>query len=250
MDASSRRKFFQQQCQPVFNEYQLMREFVLFQQQTITNVYVVPSHSSAFKWFGVIFIHSGLYQGAILRFSLYIPEDYPSNQLPKVIFDPVPFHPLINPRTGELNISRDFESWTSSNQLWQVIWMAKNVFLRVEKDIEDCQLSSPNQSYELSDMFHNETVRMYREDNEKFKLKVAETVAQCHAKLYDPPVDSQDRNAIIFGPWNPELHDDLRHTLVTGKAPLSFEDNGSTSAKQGLSWVQKGTQQMFSKPAV
>jgi hypothetical protein len=28
------------------------------------------------EWFGVMFIHEGLYQGAVLRFTFHIPENY------------------------------------------------------------------------------------------------------------------------------------------------------------------------------
>ena len=77
----------------------------LFQEQNIRNVYVVPSHASAFsklldwpvdhldltifyyyyhllEWFGVVFIHDGLYAGAIFRFTLLISPNYPIRDTP------------------------------------------------------------------------------------------------------------------------------------------------------------------------
>jgi len=76
------KKLFYQQCSPIFIEYQLMREFVLFQQQGLSHIYVVPSASSAFKWSGVIFIYDGLYAGAIFRFTLQIPSSFPDCDCP------------------------------------------------------------------------------------------------------------------------------------------------------------------------
>lgn len=227
-----------------------MREFVLFQQQGLPNIYVVPSHASAFKWYGVIFIHHGLYQGTILRFTLLISPDYPSHEHPKLIFDTVPFHPLVNPKTGELNISKAFPLWNPNvNHLWQVIQLAKKIFYTLEKDLEDeNEYASIASSHDLCEMFRAELVKMYKEDPEKFQHRIAETVAECHAKIYEPPMDSADHNAIFFGPWNPQLHEDFRQKLLSGdrNVPLIEPDQESP---RGLSWVQKDSLKMFSKSA-
>jgi ubiquitin-protein ligase len=247
MDTSSRRKFFQQQCAPVFKEYQLMREFVLFQQQNLTNIYIVPAHASAFKWFGVIFIHHGLYQGAILRFTLTVSQEYPCHEAPKIVFDTIPFHPLVHPKTGELDTSKAFPLWNPNvNHLWQLVLFAKKIFYNLEKIIEEeSEYTSLNPSHDLGIMFHSELVKMFRENKDDFLVKIAETVADCHARIYEPPQESGDPNAIVFGPWNPEVHEQLRRKLLTGKGSVSEpQQDGSTRA--GLSFLNKDSMQIFS----
>lgn len=74
------------------------------------------------SWYGVMFIHSGFYKEAIWKFHIEIPENYPPSAItlddlsvqvcnietatPKIHFINKMFHPLIDPNTGELIISR------------------------------------------------------------------------------------------------------------------------------------------------
>jgi ubiquitin-protein ligase len=62
----------------------------------IQNVYVVPSANSSLSkrlvfikhfycatktylvWYGVIFLHQGIYEGGIFRFTLFLPDNFPN----------------------------------------------------------------------------------------------------------------------------------------------------------------------------
>lgn len=140
------------------------------------------------------------------------------------------------------------------NHIWQIILLAKKVFIRLDQELEaEPDLTSLSTSTDLGDMFYVQTVKMYKEDIEEFRVKVAETVANCHEKLYEPPTDS-DPNAIVFGPWN-DKYDDLRQKLLTGKAPTVVISSNSSSeensmVRTGLSWVQKDSLRMFSKSPI
>ncbi|KAM7295773.1 hypothetical protein ISCGN_021027 [Ixodes scapularis] len=97
---------------PVFLEYSLMSEYLLLMKQQLSGVYVMPSASSAFMWFGVLFIRQGLYQGGVFRFTLHIPDSYPEGDCPDLVFEPPIFHPLVDIGTGELDIKRNFQKWS------------------------------------------------------------------------------------------------------------------------------------------
>ncbi|XP_076363977.1 AKT-interacting protein-like isoform X2 [Tachypleus tridentatus] len=102
---------------PFFVEYSLMTEYVMLQRQRLPGVYVVPSAGSPLKWFGVLFIRQGLYQGGVFRFTLYMPDNYPDGDCPLIVFEPSVFHPLINIETGELDVKRGFQKWRYERDL-------------------------------------------------------------------------------------------------------------------------------------
>ncbi|XP_076341998.1 AKT-interacting protein-like isoform X2 [Tachypleus tridentatus] len=60
-----------------------MTEHVMLQRRRLPGVYVVPSAGSPLKWFGVLFIWQGHYQGGVFRFTLYMPHNYPDGDCPK-----------------------------------------------------------------------------------------------------------------------------------------------------------------------
>lgn len=73
---------------------------------------MIPSSKSTLIWFGVIFVHSGYFTGAVFKFRIHIPHDFPNNSAPpQLIFDPPIFHPLVNQNSGELDLSRIFKTW-------------------------------------------------------------------------------------------------------------------------------------------
>ena len=187
-----------------FKEHRLMREFILFRNECIRNVYVVPSHSSAFKWFGVVFVHHGVYAGAIFRFILRIPANYPVREKPQIDFEsPWPFHPLVAEDTGRLNTDFAFPEWNpDTNKIWQLLLLTKSIF--------------------------------YQDLDSLCQVKVSSIVEESRCRIYDLPADADDKNAIIFGPWDPQMHEACRSKLVSGGKMLLVEEG-----EQGSSWAQK-----------
>ena len=71
-------------------------------------------------------------------------------------------------------------------------------------------------------------------------------------KIYDPPKDCEDVNAIIFGDYNPEIHQKARNELLHLKSSSDDEINDQLVTTQhpsyfGLSWIQN--ESLFSKSA-
>lgn len=99
---------------PFYLEYSLLAEFTLVVKQKLPGVYVQPSYRSALMWFGVIFIRHGLYQDGVFKFTVYIPDNYPDGDCPRLVFDIPVFHPLVDPTSGELDVKRAFAKWSFS----------------------------------------------------------------------------------------------------------------------------------------
>ncbi|XP_074594033.1 AKT-interacting protein-like [Brevipalpus obovatus] len=227
------------QCSQIFFEHRLVKEFVMLQKQAINHVYIVPSYQSPLKWFGVIFVHEGVYREAILRFTLLIPEC--SSTMPELFFHPIPFHPLVDPITGKLNLTIAFPDWTANvNHLWQIILYTKNIFHDFEREIE---LINHNKR---SGSFLNDCIALFQNEPQIFASKVRQSVIQLAAQVYDLPQDSNDPNAIIFSELDPRTLEECRREMLTFCPSFESPENGQNrSPSSGLSWVQDGA--LFSK---
>ncbi|XP_076337564.1 AKT-interacting protein-like isoform X1 [Tachypleus tridentatus] len=84
-----------------------MTEYVMLQRRRLPGVYVVPSAGSPLKWFGVLFIWQGHYQGGVFRFTLYMPHNYPDGDCPVIL------------QGSEKMVIR----WS---KIWQIGWMRHN----------------------------------------------------------------------------------------------------------------------------
>ncbi|KAL8270378.1 hypothetical protein Esti_005702 [Eimeria stiedai] len=92
--------------------YSVLIEYAKLPQFAPDGVYCVPSWTDVRSWDGVIFPRHGLYRGAVFKFRIGIPKEYPSLP-PKVSFVTPVFHPLVDLNTGELCIQAYFKEWNS-----------------------------------------------------------------------------------------------------------------------------------------
>ncbi|XP_035624058.1 AKT-interacting protein isoform X6 [Oncorhynchus keta] len=217
---------------PFYLEYSLLAEFTLVIKQKLPGIYVQPSYKSALMWFGVIFIRHGLYQDGVFKFTVYIPDNYPDGECPRVVFDIPVFHPLVDPVSGELDVRRAFTKWRRNhNHIWQVLMYARTVFYK----INTMEPLNP----EAAVLFFR-----YDKDVQLFKSKVVDSVKLCNSHLFDQP-KMDDPYAISFSSWNPAIHNDAKERMFTHKRRP--EDHQKGLQVSGLSWVKPGSTQPFSK---
>ncbi|XP_025924623.1 AKT-interacting protein isoform X12 [Apteryx rowi] len=226
---------------PFYLEYSLLAEFTLVVKQKLPGVYVQPSYRSALMWFGVIFIRHGLYQDGVFKFTVYIPDNYPDGDCPRLVFDLPVFHPLVDPESCELDVKRAFAKWRRNhNHIWQVLMYARRVFYKIDT-------TSP---------LNPEAAVLYEKDIQLFKSKVVDSVKLCSSHLFDQP-KVEDPYAIMqnkrclyffhsFSPWNPAIHDEAREKMLTQKKKPEDQHCKSMHVS-GLSWVKPGSVQPFSK---
>ncbi|XP_024259244.1 AKT-interacting protein isoform X1 [Oncorhynchus tshawytscha] len=230
---------------PFYLEYSLLAEFTLVIKQKLPGIYVQPSYKSALMWFGVIFIRHGLYQDGVFKFTVYIPDNYPDGECPRVVFDIPVFHPLVDPVSGELDVRRAFTKWSSvphglflqldsdtamrnHNHIWQVLMYARTVFYKIN----------------TMEPLNPEAAVLYDKDVQLFKSKVIDSVKLCNSHLFDQP-KMDDPYAISFSSWNPAIHDEAKERMFTHKRRP--EDHHKGLQVSGLSWVKPGSTQPFSK---
>ncbi|XP_020331139.1 AKT-interacting protein isoform X4 [Oncorhynchus kisutch] len=217
---------------PFYLEYSLLAEFTLVIKQKLPGIYVQPSYKSALMWFGVIFIRHGLYQDGVFKFTVYIPDNYPDGECPRVVFDIPVFHPLVDPVSGELDVRRAFTKWRRNhNHIWQVLMYARTVFYK----INTMEPLNP----EAAVLFFR-----YDKDVQLFKSKVVDSVKLCNSHLFDQP-KMDDPYAISFSSWNPAIHDEAKERMFSHKRRP--EDHQKGLPVSGLSWVKPGSTQPFSK---
>lgn len=140
-------------------EMQLVLEYRSLRAFAPSGVYTIPTIQDIYKWYGLVFIRGGEYQGAIFKFCLDIPTDYPSS-CPKVYFLSHVFHPLVCPDSGQLNLSPGFPCWRPRKDfIFLVLSYLKTVFHCKDywKDIKHIQ----NQNASL--LFENDEDQFLRE---------------------------------------------------------------------------------------
>jgi len=69
-----------------------------------------------------------------------------------------------------------------------------------------------------------ECMRVYNNEPLEFKHRIEEFKSQCRQQLYvRPQPHGDDKNALIFTPWNPKIHEPIRSCVLAGRfAPPSL----------------------------
>lgn len=214
---------------PYFLEYTLMAEYNQLRSQRLPGVYVLPAAKSPLIWYGVIFIRMGSYQDGIFKFVMKIPENFPDGDCPSVIFKPPVFHPVINMETGELDVKRNFPKWRRNiNHLCQVLLYARRIFYKID----------------MKNPLNPEAAHLYENDRDAFKQKVNISLRTCLNELHLPLAD--DPHAIRFVELSPDQHDEYKTQMINNQSkPESLPT--ANAHKSGLSWMKKGSNQIFSK---
>lgn len=214
-------------------EFALVRENILLQNERITQLYAIQSESDPYQWFGVLFVDTGLFMGSVIRFNMTINETYPDCPCPRIVFDPIPCHPLIDPNTGQLDTKNAFPDWNSNtHKLHQLLLFVKRVICQAETYIQQIQelirqhkANNPDEGFskEFVELFHNfedtlNCITIYEDDPNEFQSRVDAFRERCSQQLLDrPALFGDDRNAIRFTPWNQELHEPIRKSVLAGR---------------------------------
>jgi len=230
---------FKQAYRPFFLEYALLAEFNLVRRQQPVGVFVIPSNASALIWFGIIFVRQGHYEGGAFKFTIYIPDTFPDCDCPTVIFETIPYHPMISSTTGEFDTSKSFAKWKKgTNHLWQLLLCLRRSFYQ----------------FDVNSPFNPEAASLFERDPNLFKHKASESVKLSRTRLADAP-SSCDPHALAIQRITEEEFDDIRSprmstttSTTTGDSRDRSETSSTSSSKhKGLSWVRPGTRTLFSK---
>lgn len=202
-------------------EYSLINENIFIQRERISKLYIIQSKQSALLWFGVLFVDTGIYLGAVIRFHMIVDTRYPDSGCPRIFVSPIPYHPLIDPDTGELDTKNAFPNWNSrTHHIHHLLSFLKNVFYQPEIYISRIQeelinedlFNCPEHTAECVDTFVRSRPEFDRLNNE-FKQ-------QCCRQLFDRSNLFEDENYLQFENWDPKIHEPVRQSVLNGKFAL------------------------------
>ncbi|KHN84145.1 AKT-interacting protein [Toxocara canis] len=188
----------------MIKDHIIATEYAQVCREPIDGLYTVPSAVDSSVWFGVLFIRRGVYVGAVLRFTMYLPESFPSSvEIPIVRFDLDVFHPHIDPESRELDLKRYIsDGWKSEkHHIYHVLLIVQRTFFSFDADPSSC--------------VNPEAARMLRNDRESFRNKASEVIKKSRSIIYEP-LSTCDRNVIRLSPWDASVHEPLRQRLIGG----------------------------------
>lgn len=162
-------------------EYQLLLEYRSLQSYAPQGVYVLPKSSDIHTWCGILFIKKGDYKGAVLRFRIEMPADYPISG-PQAYFTSRLFHPLVNIETGQVNLAPRFPVWRPRKDfLFLVLEYLKKIFY-TQSMWSDSRYAFNQRAYEL-----------FTQDEEQFRREVYASVNNSFDSLSENQQDSPIR---------------------------------------------------------
>ncbi|XP_022702388.1 protein AKTIP homolog isoform X1 [Varroa jacobsoni] len=214
-----------------FLEYTLMNEYAIFRKRFIPGVYIMPSFESALKWFVVLFIRGGVFEGGAFRAQLSFSALHPEGGVPRVTFDPPVFHPLVNALTGEMDISCKIDKWRRDvHHIYQVVEAVKSLFEEIPEQIKPS---------------NREAYKLYVNNKDEFKRVAEECVAQCLEHLQRESPSGGDPNSFDFvahdvSDLSLSLDEASLFSLRLDSSECSNDVSKSPQRLQGLSWMRDG----------
>ncbi|KAH8389228.1 protein crossbronx-like [Drosophila serrata] len=178
--------------------YQILAEYYLVQEQ-LKNIYAIPSFSSGLRWFGVVFVHSGIYAGSVFRFSILLSENFPDDTaLPTVVFSMPILHPHICPQSKVLDITPGFKKWLKDQHH---IWHLLRYIQAILADPEDILIEGP----QLDVVLNMEALSLLTDNRIEYLRLAQEQAIASRRHMYDRP-ETDDPHYIVMEPYRPDRH--------------------------------------------
>ncbi|XP_057364535.1 AKT-interacting protein-like [Daphnia carinata] len=211
--------------QPVFMEYSILAEYNALRDQSkiLQDVYVMPSSKDPLHWFGLIFLRSGCYAGAVFRFNIFIGKNFPQTDIPNIVFAPPIFHPKVDPVSGYMETRSSFGKWqVGVHHVWHLLLYIKKSLLVIDN----------------RDSVNQVAADLFTHDRSEFQARATECIMECKERLNDSNQYSSDPHYLRFSPYNPNIHGTFRKAVLA-----NAKSSGSTTAGKSLSWVKPGSLQ-------
>lgn len=88
------------------SDYEEMRSLMVY------GLYVLPDVLDLYIWHGLLIVREGRYAGGAFRFVICAHPLYPADGArPLIVFLDKPYHPLVDPLTGALQLEARFSTW-------------------------------------------------------------------------------------------------------------------------------------------
>mmetsp|Transcript_15420 Transcript_15420/g.18542 ORF Transcript_15420/g.18542 Transcript_15420/m.18542 type:complete len:296 (-) Transcript_15420:75-962(-) len=266
--------------QKKLREYAILMEYKTMIGRVESGVYVIPGFESLHQWYGVLFIHEGEYTGGAFKFCVSLPEMYPTEGEPKVVFDINIFHPLISPKSRQLDLKPanlpTSGGGPAGGYILKLMTYIKEAFYFHEKfwrDLEDDEegggveidgdkkTEDENAGPEKDDcdkkavalrkgkelnLCHNpDAAKLYLKDSEAFKLRANESVRESLDRM---KIGADPSSSLRFGPYM-DSHEVVREKIIRAGAQRAnrFKGRSARGRRRGndyLSWFDPGVRGM------
>lgn len=175
----------------VFLEYKAVR------RKAGGGLYVLPDLNVLRLWHGVLFVRQGLYRGGIFKFRIILPDDYPEDGVPpRIEFSSKIYHPLVNFKSGELQLRAKFPEWnTKKHHIAGAVKFLKEIFF-----YSDFATPIP---------LNQDAASLWTSDPEKFRTHAE----QCVALSIKRHLDADEESSIMFSEPKP-MHKAIRSKIL------------------------------------
>ncbi|SBT50155.1 ubiquitin-conjugating enzyme E2, putative [Plasmodium ovale wallikeri] len=120
-------KYIKEIHQNVHN-YLILTEYSFLIKEIPTNFYCLPQYDDLYILDGFLILYSTIYKNAKLKIQIKLGKNYPYNK-PEVYFLTPIYHPLINLKTGKLNLGIFLNNWSPTNHYISLLFLyIKNIF--------------------------------------------------------------------------------------------------------------------------
>ncbi|GAW83801.1 ubiquitin-conjugating enzyme E2 [Plasmodium gonderi] len=153
------------------HKYSILTEYSFLVNEIPRGFYCLPQHDNLLIWDVFIILYSTVYKNGKFKVQIKLGENHP-HSIPEVFFLSPVFHPLINPKTGKLNLGNILNQWTPSCHYMSLIFLyIKNIFYLQDEYTKD--IIENDQAHFL-----------LNSDKELFLHKVHECIEQSNYSIY------------------------------------------------------------------
>ncbi|EPZ36441.1 hypothetical protein ROZALSC1DRAFT_31096 [Rozella allomycis CSF55] len=202
---------------------ELLMDYLSFQeyQKFLDSLYVVPTINDAFTWFGVLFIHEGLYKGAIVRFKLiFDANNYPEAAPRLCILSNLP-HPLVF-ESGNFNMHELLKEWNGEkHSAFHFLYLFKESFsFKILDSLSDADC--PNKIY----------FNAYKNDKENFAETIKKWIIE-EFKNEDLFAPTPSNNPLYFTNLSADKIETIKNQMLNVEA-ICFDPAQSIDSKSSL----------------
>ncbi|KNC83882.1 hypothetical protein SARC_03872 [Sphaeroforma arctica JP610] len=186
---------------PFFREYTLINEYKLLRDNSPPGMYVIPSTETTQIWHGVLFVREGSYEGGIFKFDVYIPDNFPTEEVPTIQFTSDVFHPAVDAKTGLVSLDRKWDKWEPHRtHLYSLLADLHGMFINL--DVERYTQANPD------------AYNILMNDQQLFKIKVRQRVEHSKAHVY---TTRDGKGSIHFEEYRNDVHGPVLRNILQNK---------------------------------
>eukprot|EP01134_Creolimax_fragrantissima_P006664 CFRG6664T1 len=194
-----------------FREYAILTEYKLLRDHSPPGMYIAPSSETSQIWHGVMFVREGIYESAVFKFDVYIPNNFPTEEVPVIQFTSDVFHPAVEPKTGLVTVSSKWAKWTPhKSHIYDLLTDLYLMFRNLEM-MEDIRANL-------------DAYNILMNDANLFKIKVKQGVEKSREDVFST---RNGKGSIHFEPWDNATHEPVLRDILQGKWRSSQHKNFS-----------------------